>query len=209
MCAFDCCVRLELFTIWVWEPLSSTRLIRPFLMAIRKLSLTTKHHALGFQTDGWSCGFQSLNIAKLVVEHRGSFSDVPLVPMGAGFVDYVLSIVIADHAVRVVEAPGDDLEGMTELPCPPESPPSTQVEGALSATEESFEATPTPLEGTCCVGAGASYTLGPPRPPPQVRGNLLCVWIIQAPTALARGPPSLWDHRGPHRMGAEVSFALG
>ena len=116
-------------------------------MATRKLSPTTKHRALGFQTDGWSCGFQSLNIAKLVVHHRGTFSDVPLVPMGAGFVDYVLSIVNADRAVRAVEAPGDDVEGVTELPGPLESPPSTQVEGALSATEESVEATPTPLEG--------------------------------------------------------------
>ena len=43
VCAFDCRVRLELFTIWVWEPLSSTHLIRPFLMAMKKLSLTTKH----------------------------------------------------------------------------------------------------------------------------------------------------------------------
>ena len=68
-CAFDCRVWLELFTIWVWEPLSSTHLIHPFLMAMKKLSLTTKHRALGFQTDSWSCGFQSLNIAKLVVEH--------------------------------------------------------------------------------------------------------------------------------------------
>ena len=120
-------------------------------MAMRKLSLTTKHHALGFQTDGWSCGFQSLNIAKLVVaplvvEHRGSFSDVPLVPMGPGFVDYVLSIVNADRIVWGVEAPGDDVEGVTELPCPPE-PPSTQVEGALWAIEESLQATSTPLQG--------------------------------------------------------------
>ena len=92
-------------------------------MATRKLSLTTKHRALGFQTDGWSCGFQSLSIAKLVVEHRGTFSDVPLVPMGPGFVDHVLSIVSADRAVRVVEAPGDDVEGVTELLGPPESPP--------------------------------------------------------------------------------------
>ena len=76
MCAFDCRVRLELFTIWVWEPLSSTHLIRPFLSALKKSLRTTKHRALGFQTDGWSCGFQSLNIAKLVVEHRGTFSDV-------------------------------------------------------------------------------------------------------------------------------------
>ena len=78
VCAFNCHVRLELFTIWVWEPLSSTHLICPFLLALKKLLLTTKHRALGFQTDGWSCGFQSL---KLVVEHRGTFSNVPLVPI--------------------------------------------------------------------------------------------------------------------------------
>ena len=144
VCAFDRRVRLELFTIWVWEPLISTHLIRPFLMAMRKLSLTTKHRALGFQTDSWSCCFTSLNTAKLVVEHRGTFSHVPLVPMGAGF---VLSIVNADRAVRVVKAPGDDVEGVTELLGPPESPHSTQVEGAPSAIEESVQATPTPLEG--------------------------------------------------------------
>ena len=118
-----------------------------FLTAMRKLSPTTKHCALGFQKDGWSCGFQSLNIAKLVVEHRGTFSDVPLVPMGGGFVDYVLGIVNAYHAVQVVEALGDDLEGVTELPCPHESPPRTQVEGTLLVTEESVQATPTPLQG--------------------------------------------------------------
>ena len=40
------------------------------------------------------------------------------------------------------------MEGVTELPCPPEPPPpNTQVEGALSAIEESSHATPTPLEG--------------------------------------------------------------
>ena len=69
MCAFDCRNRLELFIIWVWEPLSSIDLIRPFLTAMKKLSLTTKHRALGFQKDGWSCGFQSLNITKFAVEH--------------------------------------------------------------------------------------------------------------------------------------------
>ena len=164
MCAFDCRVRLELFTIWVWEPLSSTNLIRPFLWALKKLSLITKHRALGFQTDSWSCGFQSLNIAKLVVEHRGIFSDVPLVPMGAGFVDYVLSIVDADHAVQVVQAPGDDVEGVTELPGPPEFPPSTQVEGALSAIEESVQATPTPLEGK---EASAEQSVESPEARPQ------------------------------------------
>ena len=48
VCAFNCRVRLELFIIWVWEPLSSIHLIHPFLMAMKKLSLTTKHRALGF-----------------------------------------------------------------------------------------------------------------------------------------------------------------
>ena len=149
MCAFNCGVRLELFLIWVWEPLSSIRLIRPFLTAMKKLLLTIKHRALGFLKDGWSSGFQSLNIAKLAVEHQGSFSDVPLVPMGPDFVDYVLGIVNADHAMRVVEVPGDDVEGVIELPCPPEPPPppGTEVEGTLSAIEESVHATPIPLEG--------------------------------------------------------------
>ena len=57
VCAFDGRVRLERFIIWAWEPLSSIYLIRPFLTAIKKLCLTTKHRALGFQKDGWSCGF--------------------------------------------------------------------------------------------------------------------------------------------------------
>ena len=140
MCAFDCRVWLELFTIWVWEPLSSTHLIRPFLMAMKKLSLTTKHRALGFQMDGRSCGFQSLNIAKLVVEHRGTVSDVPLVPMGAGFVNYVLSIAALlmlivlcgsfKRAVMMWRAWPTFLALLSP-------PPSTQVEGALSTIQES------------------------------------------------------------------------
>ena len=160
MCAFNCRVR-----IWVWEPLSSTDLIRPFLSALKKSCRTTKHRALGFQTDGWSCGFQSLNIAKQVVGHRGTFSNVPLVPMGAGFVDYVLSIVNPDRAVRVVQAPSDDVEGVTELSGPPESPPpSTQVEGALSAKEDSVQATPTPPEGK---EASAEQSMESPEARPQ------------------------------------------
>ena len=90
VCAFDCGVRLERFIIWVWEPLSSIHLIRPFLSALKKLCLTTQYGALGFHEDGWSCGFQSLHITNLVVDHRGSFVDVPLTPLGPSFVDYVL-----------------------------------------------------------------------------------------------------------------------
>ena len=79
--------------------------------------------------------------------------------MGAGFVDYVLSIVNDDRAVRVVQAPGDDVEGVTEL-----SPPSTQVEGALSAKQESVQATPTPLEGK---EASAEQSVESPEGRPQ------------------------------------------
>ena len=113
----------------------SIHLIHPFLTAMKKLLRTTKHRASGFQKDGGSYGFQSRNIAKLAVEHRGSFSDVPLVRMGRGFVDDVLGIVNADCGVRVIEAPGDDVEGVTELPCPRDPPPPPQ------------HPTPTPLEG--------------------------------------------------------------
>ena len=120
VCAFDCRVWLERFVIWVWEPLSSIHLIGSLLTAIKQLCLTTKHGALGFQKDSWSCGFQSLHITNLVVDHQGAFSDVPLTPMGPGFVDHVLGIVNAD---RVIEPPGDDLEGVTQLPCPPKPTP--------------------------------------------------------------------------------------
>ena len=51
---------------------------------------------------------------------------MPLTPVGPGFVDYVLSIVDVDRTVRVIESLGDDLEGVTELPCPPEPPPPPQ-----------------------------------------------------------------------------------
>ena len=130
---------------------------------MRKLSPTT-NRAFGFQTDGWSCGFQSLNIAKLVVEHRRTFSDAPLVPKGTGFVDYVLSIVDAHRAVRVVQAPGDDVEGVTGLPGPFQSSPCTQVDCAFWAIEESVRATPTPLEGK---EASAEQTLESPEARPQ------------------------------------------
>ena len=83
-----------------------------------------------------------LNIAKLVVEHRGTFSDVPLDPMGAGFVDYVLSIVNADCAVQVVQAPGDDVEGVTELLGPLESPPAPKLKLHFRLSRRVFKPPP-------------------------------------------------------------------
>ena len=99
--------------------------------------------APALKKDGWSCGFRSPHLTNLVVDHRCSFSDVPLTPLRLGFVDFVLSIVNADRAVRVIEPPGDDLEGVIELPCPPKPhPPSAQVEGSSLGIEESVQATP-------------------------------------------------------------------
>ena len=70
-------------------------------------------------------------------------------------------------AVRV-KAPGDDVEGVTELPCPPGPPsPSTQVEGALSAIEERGHATPTPLIGKDTF-AQQSVESPEARPPPSM-----------------------------------------
>ena len=114
VCAFDCGARLECFIIWVWEPLSSISLICPFLSPLSKHHLTTKQRALGFQKDGWSCGFKS--------PHGGSprfFLRCFLTPMGPSFADDMLSIVNADCFVLVIQPPVDDLEGALLPFCAP------------------------------------------------------------------------------------------
>ena len=71
------------------------------------------------------------------------------------------------------------------------------------------------------MGAGVSFALGPPgppqhghgrlpalesfRPPPHGPGSLLQFGFTEAPAAWGRGPPSLWDHQGPRRMGMGTS----
>ena len=107
VCAFDCRVWLELFTIWVWEPLSSTDLICPFLSALKKSLRTTKHHALGFQMDNWSSKWFSK------LEHRevgggapGYFFQCAPRLNGCRFGGLcAIGIVNADCAMRVVQRP--------------------------------------------------------------------------------------------------------
>ena len=48
--------------------------------------------------------------------------------------------------------------------------------------------------GPCPMDTGPSFTLGPPRAPPQGRAGLLRLGIIEAPVACARGPLSVWDY---------------
>ena len=108
----DCvCLRLvcpaEYFIILVWEPLSSIHLIRPFLSALKKHGQTTKHRALGFQKDGWSCGSEP-RPHKLGGRSPGFFFGCSPRPNGSRFVDCVLSMVFVDRAMRVMEALGDD-----------------------------------------------------------------------------------------------------
>ena len=57
--------------------------------------------------------------------------------------------------------------------------------------------------------SGSCSALWPPRPPPHGRGGLLRFGTGEAPMAWARGPPPLWDHRWPRRMGEGASSALG
>ena len=59
------------------------------------------------------------------------------------------------------------------------------------------------------MGAGASFALGPPRPPPRWCGGLHHVWIIESLVAWVRKPPPLWDHGGPSHISAGASFPLG
>ena len=59
------------------------------------------------------------------------------------------------------------------------------------------------------MGEEASFALGPPRLPPHGRGGLLRFGTTGGLTAWAWGPPSLWEHRSPHRTGEWASFNLG
>ena len=138
--AFDCCVRLERFIIWVGtlelHPFDSS-----FLIGAQEALLNHQAPGLGIPS-----GRLVLWFSKWWWWITGVLFRMSLTPMGPSFVDYVLRVVNADHAMRVIEPPRDDLEGVIELPCPLESPPSTQVDGALSGIKESVHATPTPLK---------------------------------------------------------------
>ena len=58
-------------------PFSSIRLICPFLSVFKKLCLTTKQRALGFEKHGWSCGFQSLHLTNRVLAPAFFFGGFP------------------------------------------------------------------------------------------------------------------------------------
>ena len=71
-----------------------------------------------------------------MVDYKGSFLDVPLTPIGPSFVDYVLSIVNVDRAVRF------NFEGMIELLCPLASLPAPKLKVHFQGSRRVF--TPPP-----------------------------------------------------------------
>ena len=71
-------------------------------------------------------------------------------------------------------------------------------------------------EGTCFAlgspnsplhGRGGFICFESPRVPLHEQGGLLRFGTTEAPAAWARGPPSLWDHRGSRRRGKGASSA--
>ena len=59
------------------------------------------------------------------------------------------------------------------------------------------------------MGEAAFFALGSARPLPRGRGGPLRFGTTEAPSAWARGPPSLGDHGGPRRMDEEAPLAWG
>ena len=59
--------------------------------------------ALGFQKDGWSCGFESLHLCDEVVGDHGSVEDIDVIvtPLPKGFIKEAFRIINADCCVRV------------------------------------------------------------------------------------------------------------
>ena len=99
------------------------------------------------------------------------------------FVDYVLSIANVDRAVQVIESPGDDLEGVIELPCPfaPPPPPAPKLKVHFRRLRKVFK---------------------PPQPHSKARmPRLKRVFRPPTPRSKARMPPpsKVWKARRPRR----------
>ena len=58
---------------------------------------------VGFQKDGWSCGYDSLHLCDVVAGHRGSLEDVDVIltPLPKGFIKEALCGINANCSVRV------------------------------------------------------------------------------------------------------------
>ena len=89
------------FKVHIWEPLCGNSLVRPRLKRLQSKGVAAHARALGFQEDGWSCGYQSLHLCDEVACRRGSLYDIVVTPLPKGFIKEALHIVNADRSVRV------------------------------------------------------------------------------------------------------------
>ena len=101
VCAMDCIVLVCPFKVHIWEPLLGTCLVRPRLKRLQSKGVSTHAWALGFQKDGWSCGYESLRLCDEVAGHEGSLEDVDVVltHVPKGFIKEALRIINADPSV--------------------------------------------------------------------------------------------------------------
>ena len=72
VCGMDCFVGLGIFTIWVWEPLSSIALTCPFLAELKWHDFTTNTRLWDSKRTVGVVVFKSLRTTNQVDEHRGS-----------------------------------------------------------------------------------------------------------------------------------------
>ena len=63
------------FKVHIWEPLHGTSLVQPMLKHLQSKGVATQTRALGFQKDGWSCGYESLHLCDEV----GRVEDVDVI----------------------------------------------------------------------------------------------------------------------------------
>ena len=100
LCAIDCKDPIWAFKLHIWEPLCGNSLIRPMLRRLQSKGVATHARALGFQEDGWSCGYQMLHLCDEVAGQRGSLDDVVVTSLPKGFIKEALHIINADRSVR-------------------------------------------------------------------------------------------------------------
>ena len=140
LCAIDCKVPIWAFKVHIWEPLCGNSLVRPMLRRLQSKGVAAHAQALGFQEDGWSCGYQPLHLCDEMANQRGSLDDVVVTPLPKGFIKEALRIINADRSVRV---PGTIPENgwEEEVTCwkPRESP------RALASNSESPPPSTSPL----------------------------------------------------------------
>ena len=82
---------------------SCISLVQQMLNRLRSKGVSTHARALGFQKDGWSCGYESLHLCDKVASHQGSQEDVDVIltPLLKGSIKEALRIINGEPSVRV------------------------------------------------------------------------------------------------------------